>query len=142
MKKNTHKTTKNGQIKKSRIQTRPMERSWPQTINSKEKSIDSIKLDHDIPEDYREASGNEIDKNQANITNWSQAEDRGEDLINERDPFIQQPERDTEIPPELIQERAYKLYEQRGNNPGDNLSDWFNAERQLRKEIGKQKLKE
>jgi|GEM_PF-6049847 len=49
-------------------------------------------------------------------------------------PFTRQLERDTEIPPELIQERAYRLYEQRGGNPNDDLADWFEAERQLRRE--------
>jgi hypothetical protein len=31
-------------------------------------------------------------------TNWSQAQDRSEDLINETDPFIQEPQKKFKIP--------------------------------------------
>jgi hypothetical protein len=107
------------------------------SIKSREKAIDTTPLSRDISNDFREPIPNELAFEEPNAVNWSGAEDRGEDLINERDPFVQQPERDTEIPPELIQERAYLLYEQRvaaSSNP-DNLADWFEAERQLRGEI-------
>ena len=106
-----------------------------QTFPGGEKAIDTTKLDQDIPEEFREPVPNELPSEKPNRANWSAGEDRGEDLINERDPFIQQPEKDTQVPPELIQERAYYLYEQRGGNPGGNLADWFEAERQLRGEI-------
>ena len=59
--------------------------------------------------------------------------------VEDRDPFIQQDERSTQIPPEMIQQRAFQLYEQRiadGKHP-DNLADWLEAERQLRKETVK-----
>jgi hypothetical protein len=97
-----------------------------------EKPLDTVPLRDDIAEDERES---ELSMNKKNTTNWSAAEDRGEDLINETDPFVQQPERDTQIPPELIQEHAYRLYEQRGGGHGDNLADWFEAERKLRGEV-------
>ncbi len=100
-----------------------------------EKSIDALKLDHEISEDFRETSREFGNSNLNTNFNWSQSQDRGEDLINETDPFIQQPERDTQVPPELIQQRAYHLYEQRRGNSQDNLADWFEAERQLRQEI-------
>jgi hypothetical protein len=108
------------------------------TFQTGEKATDTTQLDRDIPEEFREPMS-ELPSSESNRTNWSEPEDRGEDLINERDPFVQQPERDTEVPPELIQQRAYQLYEQRGGNPGDNLSDWFEAERQLRGEMTSRK---
>ncbi len=101
-----------------------------------EKAIDATGVDQDVPESFRQPLPDRAKRVQ-DETNWSQAEDRGEDLINERDPFVQQPERDTDIPPELVQERAYRLYEQRGGNSGDDLADWFEAERQLRGERNK-----
>jgi hypothetical protein len=108
---------------------------FSKTFGTGEKATDTARLDRDVPEEFRAPLSNELPASEPNRTNWSEPEDRGEDLINERDPFTQQPERDTEVPPELIQERAYQLYEQRGGNPGDNLSDWFEAERQLRGEM-------
>jgi hypothetical protein len=124
MKKNSHKRT-----------------TYSSNRRPGEKSVDTIELDHDIPEGFRDANLDDLAEEAPDTTkNWSQPEDRGEDLINERDPFIQQPERDTEIPPELVQERAYRLYEQRGEETGDNLSDWFEAERQVRGELGRRQL--
>jgi len=35
----------------------------------------------------------------------------------------------------MIQERAYNIYCQRGNNPGDQLSDWLAAEYQVATEL-------
>jgi hypothetical protein len=101
-----------------------------------EKTIDAVRLNRDIPDSFRETVPNEMSDHQSHNVNWSAAEDRGEDLASMRDPFMQQPERDTEIPPELIQERAYKLYEQRGGRDGDDLTDWFEAERQLKRPQG------
>ena len=102
-----------------------------------EKNFETVPLREDISDDFRE--GDELGAHKKNMTNWSAPEDRGEDLINEIDPFIQQPERDTQIPPELIQEHAYRLYEQRGGNHGDNLADWFEAERRVRGEVSSRK---
>jgi hypothetical protein len=103
-----------------------------------EKNLDAQPLSQDLAEDVRESVPTESGTPSKDTTaNWSAPEDRGEDLINERDPFMQQPERDTEIPPELVQQRAYLLYEQRAaaaQSP-DNLADWFEAERQLRGEM-------
>ncbi|MDE2028856.1 MAG: DUF2934 domain-containing protein [Candidatus Omnitrophica bacterium] len=104
-----------------------------------EKSLDAVELNREVPEDYRETT-EELENVPADTSqNWSQPEDRSEELINETDPFIQQPERDTEIPPEMVQQRAYRLYEQRSGGPGDNLADWFEAERQLRAEAAAKK---
>jgi len=33
--------------------------------------------------------------------------------------------------PELIARRAYELYESRGSGPGDELTDWLTAEREI-----------
>jgi hypothetical protein len=100
-----------------------------------EKAIDTVELTQEIPEEFREIPSHELQPSSSDTSiNWSQADDRSEDLINETDPFIQQPERNTQIPAELIQKRAYYLYEQRGCGPDGNLADWFEAERQLRKE--------
>ena len=35
-----------------------------------------------------------------------------------------------------IRERAYLLYLGRGDGPGDAVSDWLRAEKQLRRELG------
>jgi hypothetical protein len=104
-------------------------------VEAQEQSLDGEKLDQDISVEHRDAIPLEKAAQKATDSNWSQPQDRGEDLINERDPFIQQPERDTQIPPELIQQRAYQLYEERGKNPDGDLADWFEAERQLRRNI-------
>jgi hypothetical protein len=100
-----------------------------------EKAVDSTPLSQDVSQEFREPTLDEMNDSQKDTSNnWSQAEDRGEDLVEGRDPFIQPEERDMQIPPELIQERAYYLYEQRGQAPGSDLADWFEAERQLRQE--------
>jgi hypothetical protein len=36
-----------------------------------------------------------------------------------------------EIVHELVRRRAYELYENRGRQPGDELADWFAAEREF-----------
>jgi len=35
-----------------------------------------------------------------------------------------------------IQEKAYSLFEKRGYSHGDDWSDWLEAERQVKKELG------
>jgi hypothetical protein len=135
-----NKSTKSAKDKK--ISRAYRELGFPQTIDAAEEGIDTTKLDRDIPEEFREPVPEEMETSRPNMVNWSEAKDRGEDLAEERDPFMQQSERDTQIPPELIQERTYRLYQQRGGNPGDNLADWFEAERQLRKEIAVRKKTE
>ncbi|MBU4484435.1 DUF2934 domain-containing protein, partial [bacterium] len=34
----------------------------------------------------------------------------------------------------LIQQKAFEVYCNRGSNPGDQTSDWLNAEKQVKKE--------
>jgi hypothetical protein len=99
-----------------------------------EKTIDSTPLENDISGDFREGVQANTGYSSSNMRNLSNADDRGEDLATGNDAFMQQPERDTQIPPELIQQRAYELYEQRGAHQGSDLYDWFEAERQLRGE--------
>jgi hypothetical protein len=36
---------------------------------------------------------------------------------------------------EKIRKAAYELYEKRGRTPGNELVDWFEAERQIKKEL-------
>jgi|GEM_PF-2622363 len=36
----------------------------------------------------------------------------------------------------LIQKRAYELYEKRGATHGNDWADWFEAERQVKRELG------
>ena len=107
---------------------------YPQTVDSREKAIDSTRLDGDIPEGFRESLPNEMEQEKPNLTNWSEAENRSEDLIEERDPFIQQPELDTQIPPELSQSPAYKLYGQESDALDDNLAKRLAKERHTRKQ--------
>jgi len=106
---------------------------------SSEKAMDAVPLSQEIPLDLRQTDAILETTPKDTTSNWSQPEDRSEDLINETDPFIQQPEKDTQIPPEMIQKRAYHLYEQRGGNSNDNLADWFEAERQIRHEWEKRR---
>jgi hypothetical protein len=35
------------------------------------------------------------------------------------------------VPAEQIARRAYQIYEERGGNPGSDVDDWLEAERQL-----------
>ncbi|MBU1007291.1 MAG: DUF2934 domain-containing protein [Candidatus Omnitrophica bacterium] len=35
-----------------------------------------------------------------------------------------------------IQQKAYSLYEKRGNSHGNDWNDWFEAECQVKKELG------
>lgn len=35
----------------------------------------------------------------------------------------------------IIETKAYELYCSRGTNPGDKVSDWLRAEKQVRKEL-------
>src|SRR5262245_37948855 len=88
-----------------------------------EEAVGTEALRQDIPEEFRQAYPNALQPSPPPTTNWSQAEDRGEDLVEEKDPFVQQDERSTQIPPELIQERAYRLYEQRRAKPGHDVED-------------------
>ena len=41
------------------------------------------------------------------------------------------------IPPERIAERAYRKFLARGGRHGNDLRDWFEAERELKAEIGR-----
>lgn len=34
-----------------------------------------------------------------------------------------------------IQKKAYQIYEKRGSTEGNDLADWFEAERQVKKEL-------
>jgi hypothetical protein len=40
--------------------------------------------------------------------------------------------------PEEVQRRAYELFVQRGGGHGRDLDDWYEAERQLRRQEGKE----
>lgn len=75
-------------------------------------------------------------KSQTAKPNGEVRQERRDPTAEERPPVTQRNQRDTQISPEMIQHRAYLLYEQRvanGQQP-DNLSDWLEAERQLRSE--------
>lgn len=41
----------------------------------------------------------------------------------------------TDVPHDLIAERAYQIYLERGATPGDPMLDWLNAEQQLREQL-------
>ena len=47
--------------------------------------------------------------------------------------------RTTTLTPErfkgLVQKRAYELCQKRGSSPGNDLADWFEAEKQIRREL-------
>lgn len=36
----------------------------------------------------------------------------------------------------MIQKKAYDLYAKRGNKTGNDKADWFEAERQVKRELG------
>lgn len=37
---------------------------------------------------------------------------------------------------QLIQKKAYEIYEKRGCRPGNDLEDWLNAERLVKEDLG------
>ncbi|MFA5388393.1 MAG: DUF2934 domain-containing protein [Candidatus Omnitrophota bacterium] len=37
---------------------------------------------------------------------------------------------------QLVQEKAYELYEKRGSSQGNDLEDWLDAERLVKEELG------
>ena len=41
-----------------------------------------------------------------------------------------------ECVPELIRKRAYQLFESRGRQPGHELDDWLQAEREIKPRMG------
>lgn len=109
----------------------------PSKKNSSIKSdspVDVTPLRQDIPEEFRDPLPNILEPVEPEAVDWSAAQNRSDDLAEHRDPFTQQPERNT-VPPELIQERAYRLWAQRGSPEGSNLADWFEAQRQIKSEI-------
>lgn len=85
-----------------------------------EKNIDAEVLGRDFLAEDREA----LFETDVNMVNWSEPEDRGEDLVNMRDPLIQGPEQNADIPPELAQQKL-------SNIPAsdEDLAERFDAER-------------
>ncbi len=68
------------------------------------------------------------------MTNWSAPQDRSEDLVNLNDPFIQQPERETQVPPELTQEREDGFAAKNDlSETAEDLAHLFERERKSRK---------
>jgi len=100
-------------------------------------SQDYTKLDQEIPEEFRDPLPNTLNSDQKNAGNWSQPENRSDDLIEERDLYTQQPELDTMTPPELIQKDPNLLPEQRlaEKKKPEDLAEFFDAERSLRKPV-------
>lgn len=37
---------------------------------------------------------------------------------------------------QLVQKKAYEIYERRGCQPGNGLEDWLNAERLVKEDLG------
>ena len=37
---------------------------------------------------------------------------------------------------QLVQQKAYELYEKRGSKQGNDLEDWLNAERLVKEDLG------
>lgn len=89
-----------------------------------EKAVDAESLGLEVPENGREPASNDVASGTFNTVNWSETPDRGEDLANMRDPFMQKPELDTEIPPELAQTKASDT-----PDADENLADRFDKER-------------
>lgn len=46
------------------------------------------------------------------------------------------PDRVLECLPEMIQKRAYQLFEARGRHPGHELDDWLKAEAEIKHHLG------
>lgn len=38
---------------------------------------------------------------------------------------------------EMVQKKAYELYQKRGCTPGNDLSDWLTAEKLVKQELGR-----
>jgi hypothetical protein len=43
----------------------------------------------------------------------------------------------SECVPDLIRKRAYQLFEERGRQPGHDLADWLQAEREINQRLGR-----
>ena len=102
--------------------------------SEQEQLQDSDSLTSDVTEQFRDPR--DIKENAApSNANWSQEQDRSDDLAEMKDPFIQQPERDTQTPPELAQERQPRPAGQIGGQPPatEDLAHLFDRERKLRK---------
>jgi hypothetical protein len=76
----------------------------PRKVRNK-KSIDIKLLDQELLEESFESITNEMEFETSNNINWNETQDRGDDLVNIRDPLVQWPERASEIPPELPQKK-------------------------------------
>jgi len=37
---------------------------------------------------------------------------------------------------QLVQKKAYEIYEKRGGQPGNDLEDWLNAEKLVKEDLG------
>ncbi len=68
-------------------------------IPVKKRALPHQEKNEEMPEDIRENVLLESEDVQEDThTNWSQAQDRSEDFINESDPFTQDPEKTPKIP--------------------------------------------
>lgn len=102
--------------------------------SEQEQLQDSEALTSEVTEQFRDST--DIKENAApSNANWSQEQDRSDDLAEMKDPFIQQPERDTQNPPELARERQPGPAGQIGGQPQatEDLAHLFDRERKLRK---------
>lgn len=103
-------------------------KEWSPVFDKNEKTIDTVPLNREIPQEFRSLNDEMEPTNPNKNTNWSQEDDRSEDLINTRDHFMQQPERDAEVPPELNQEHSEDEY-----NQYEDLASLFEEERKRQK---------
>jgi hypothetical protein len=120
MKKDLNKNRKNPETNADKV--------WTNVADKGEKTVDTVPLNQEISQDFRALNDEMQPANPNENTNWSQETDRSEDLINARDPFMQQPERDSEVPPELNQAHATD-----DNDKYSDLSALFEDERKPRK---------
>lgn len=91
---------------------------------------DSEPLTQEVSERFRDTTDSR-ENNRLPTDDWSMSQDRGEDLADMKDPFIQQPERDTQTPPELTQGKLRGMVGQNSSQPenAEDLAHLFDRER-------------
>jgi hypothetical protein len=115
-------------MNKNKNEFNKSEKGWTDVTDKSEQSIDTVPLNKEVAQEYRGLNDEMENTNPNENTNWSQEDDRSEDLINTRDHFMQQPERNAEVPPELNQKRSEDEYDQYAD-----LASLFEKERKTKK---------
>jgi len=98
-----------------------------------EQEINTVPISEEMTQEYRDTTGHRQNNRKSNMINWSAPQDRSEDLATLMDPLIQQPERETQVPPELPQEREDGFASRNDlSETSEDLSHLFDRERKAK----------